>query len=37
VSDLAICKHMGWSYDDVRALPADVYTVLIEELAKLSE
>jgi hypothetical protein len=37
VSDLAICRHMGWSYDDVLALPVDVYTVLIEELAALND
>jgi len=23
---------MGWTYDDVRALPRDVYTVLVEML-----
>lgn len=34
MSDLAICRHMGWSYDDVQALPASVYAVLVEELAK---
>lgn len=37
MSDLAICRHMGWSYDDVLALPADVYAVLIEELAAMQE
>lgn len=34
ISDLAICRHMGWTYDQVRALPVDIYDVLIEELAK---
>jgi hypothetical protein len=23
---------MGWTYDDVRALPRDVYTVLVDVL-----
>jgi len=34
VSDLAICRHMGWTYDALLTLPAEVYAVLIEELAK---
>jgi hypothetical protein len=34
VSDLAICRHMGWTYDDVLMLPRAIYDVLIEELAK---
>lgn len=25
---------MGWTYDDLLALPADVYDVLVEELAR---
>ena len=25
---------MHWTYDEVRALPIDVYGILIEELAK---
>jgi hypothetical protein len=29
---LALCKIMGMSYDDVRALPREVYEVLIEDL-----
>lgn len=29
---LALCKIMGMSYDDVRALPQAVYEVLIEDL-----
>ena len=29
---LAVCKIMGMSYDDVRALPRAVYEVLIEDL-----
>ena len=29
---LAVCKIMGMSYDDVRALPREVYEVLIEDL-----
>jgi hypothetical protein len=31
-TDLALCKIMGMSYDDVRALPRAVYDVLIEDL-----
>ena len=27
----------GWTLDDVRALPVDVYNVLIEEMNKLSK
>lgn len=34
ISDLAICRRMGWSYDDLQNLPADVYDVLLDELAK---
>jgi hypothetical protein len=29
---LALCKIMGMSYDDVRALPREVYEVLLEDL-----
>jgi hypothetical protein len=29
---LALCKIMGMSYDDIRALPQAVYEVLIEDL-----
>ena len=31
-SDLNVCRAMGWTYDDVRALPRDVYTVLVDFL-----
>jgi len=31
-TDLALCKIMGMSYDDIRALPLAVYEVLIEDL-----
>jgi hypothetical protein len=31
-TDLALCKIMGMSYDDLRALPRAVYEVLIEDL-----
>ena len=27
---LALCKIMGMSYDDIRALPREVYEVLID-------
>ena len=29
---LALCKVMGMSYDDVRALPREVFDVLVEDL-----
>jgi hypothetical protein len=29
---LAVCKIMGMSYEDVRALPREVYEVLLEDL-----
>jgi hypothetical protein len=32
MTTLALCKIMGMSYDDVRALPREVYEVLIEDL-----
>ena len=32
-TDLALCKIMGMSYDDIRALPRAVYEVLVEDLA----
>jgi hypothetical protein len=32
MTDLALCKFMGMSYADVRALPLAVYEVLIEDL-----
>ena len=31
-TDLALCKVMGMSYDDIRALPRAVYEVLLEDL-----
>jgi len=33
-TDLALCKIMGLSYDDIQALPRAVYEVLIEDLAE---
>ena len=35
MSDLAICRVMHWTYDEVLALDADVYDVLVEEIARL--
>jgi hypothetical protein len=32
VRDLAVCKFLGMSYDDVRALPLAVYLVALEEV-----
>jgi hypothetical protein len=32
VSDLNICRAMHWTYDDLLALPADVYDVLVAQL-----
>jgi len=29
---LALCKIMGMSYDDIRALPRAVYEVLVEDV-----
>jgi hypothetical protein len=37
VSDLNICRAMGWTYDDLLALPAEVYDVLVEELNQAAE
>jgi hypothetical protein len=37
VTDLALCKVMGMSYQDIRALPREVYEVLIEDLNARSE
>jgi hypothetical protein len=31
-TDLALCKIMGLSYDDIQALPRVVYEVLVEDL-----
>jgi len=31
-TNLALCKIMGMSYDEIRALPQAVYEVLIEDL-----
>ena len=31
-TDLALCKIMGMSYQDVRALPLAVYEVLVEDV-----
>jgi hypothetical protein len=28
---LALCKVMGMSYDELRALPQDVFAVLVED------
>jgi len=32
-TDLALCKIMGLSYDDIQTLPRVVYEVLVEDLA----
>ena len=34
MTDLALCKIMGLSYDDIRAFPRAVYEVLVEDLAE---
>lgn len=34
MSDLYACKVMGWTLDELLDLPADVYVILHEELAK---
>jgi len=34
---LALCKIMGMSYDDIRALPQAVYEVLIEDVLARAE
>jgi len=31
---LALCKVMGMSYDELRALPQDVFDVLVEDFLK---
>ena len=30
--DLAVCKFLGMSYDEIRALPLVVYAVALEEM-----
>jgi hypothetical protein len=32
VSDLHVCRLMGWTYDELLGLPQEIYTVLIETL-----
>jgi len=32
MTTLALCKIMGMSYDEIRALPQAVYEVLLEDL-----
>ena len=32
MSDLHVCRVMGWTYDELLALPQEVYAVLIETL-----
>jgi hypothetical protein len=34
VNTLAIARRCGWRYDDVEALDAEVYAVLVEELMR---
>jgi hypothetical protein len=34
MTDLALVKITGLSYDDVRALPREVYEVIVEDLNK---
>ena len=31
---LALCKVMGMNYDEIRALPQEVFDVLVEDLMK---
>jgi hypothetical protein len=35
--DLRLARIMGWTYDDVADLPADVYDILIDDLAKANQ
>ncbi len=35
--DLAVCKFLGMSYGDVRALPLAVYLVALEEVTARTE
>jgi hypothetical protein len=37
MTDLALVKITGLSYDDVRALPREVYEVIVEDLNKHAE
>lgn len=37
MSDLAICRIMHWTYDELMATPADVYDVLVEELSRMEQ
>lgn len=32
--DLWVCHAMGWTYEDLAALPEEVYQVLTEELTR---
>lgn len=34
MSDLHVCRAMRWTYDELLALPVDVYEVLVEELRR---
>lgn len=34
MSDLFLCRTMGWTYAELLDLPVEVYTVLVEELSK---
>ena len=31
MSDLALCKLMGWTYAELLELPGEVYAVLVEQ------
>lgn len=32
-----LCRFMGWTYDDVRTLPREVYGVLVEMVKAQSD
>jgi len=34
ISDLYICRTMGWTYDDLLDLPVDIYGVLVDALTE---
>ena len=34
ISDLYICRTMGWTYDDLLDLPVDIYGVLVDALSQ---
>jgi len=36
MSDLMICRVMGWTLEELDAIPADVYSVLVDHLPALA-